>query len=210
VFVAYSILFGLLATGIDNAAHLGGLAAGVALGWLLGRPALPQPARRSAMRWAGAVAASAAMAVVLAAGVRNLGPEHRAEQAFRGALDRFAPASRELLEARERLGRELREGRRAAGDVVAALEAQSERWEAERAALDAPRLASAGALPGLQGGLVRYASLQRDYTRLLAQAVRDGRPERADELREVQQTLRAAEQTLEAALDTARKETARK
>jgi len=207
VFAAYSILFGLIATGVDNAAHLGGLAAGVLLGWLLGRPVLPQPRRRSTTRWVIAIAASIVMAVALAAGIRNTGPEYRAGQAFRGALDRFTPASRALLEERERLGHELREAQRTPAEVAAALEDQSRRWDAQREALATPNLTPGGTLPGLQTGLVRYASLQRDLTRLMAEVVRDGRGERVAALKQAQQTLRAAEAELEAALHAARKET---
>jgi rhomboid protease GluP len=205
VFATYSFLFGLLATGVDNAAHLGGLAAGGLLGWILGRPVLPRPEARAGARWAIAVAASVAAAVGLVAGIRNVAPEYRAEQAFRGALDGVAPASRELLEERERLGRELRGGQRAPGDVAAALEEQSARWEVQREALAAPRLASGGPLPTLQAGLVRYTTLQRDITHLMAEAVNDGQPDRVEALRKAQQTLRETEADLEAALEAARK-----
>lgn len=210
VFAAYSILFGLIATGVDNAAHLGGLVAGALLGRLLGRPVLPQPGRRSAARWAVAAAASMVLALPLAAGVRNVGPDYRAERAFRSALDAFAPASRALLEERERLGRELREAQRSPADVAAALEAQSRRWEAQREALAAPHLAPGGTLPGLQTGLMRYATLQRDVALRMAEVVRDGRDERVAALKQAQQTLRAAEAELGAALDAARKETSGK
>jgi rhomboid protease GluP len=204
VFAAYSLLFGLLASGVDNAAHLGGLATGGLLGWLLGRPVLPRPKAPGTARWAIAVAGSLAAAVALAAGLRNVGPEYRAEQAFRGALDRVAAESRALLDEREQLGRELREGLRAPGDVSTALEGQSARWEAQRAALAAPRLAPEGPLPSLQAGLVRYATLQRDVAHLMAEVVQDGQPERMEALRKAQQTLRATEADLEAALEAAR------
>ena len=206
VFATYSILFGLIATGVDNAAHLGGLAAGMLLGWILGRPVLPQPEGRSATRWGIAVAAGMIVAIALAAGIRNMGPEYRAEQAFRGALDRFAPASRTLLEEREGFGRALRKAQRTPAEVAAALEEQSRRWDAQREALATPRLAPGGSLPGLQTGLVRYATLQRDLTLLMAEVVRDGRAERVAALKQAQQTLRTAETELEAALDAARKE----
>ncbi len=145
-------------------------------------------------------------ALALAAGIRNMGPEYRAEQAFRGALDRFAPASRTLLEKREGFGRALREAQRTPAEVAAALEEQSRSWDAQREALATPRLAPGGSLPGLQTGLVRYATLQRDLTLLMAEVVRDGRAERVAALKQAQQTLRAAETELEAALDAARKE----
>ncbi len=37
-FIAYAVVFGLVVPGIDNAAHLGGLATGFGLGWMLTRP----------------------------------------------------------------------------------------------------------------------------------------------------------------------------
>jgi len=150
------------------------------------------------------------VAVALAAGIRNMGPEYRAEQAFRGALDRFASTSRTLLDERERLGRALREAQRTPAEVAAALEAQSRQWEAQREALATPQLAPGGTLPGLQTGLVRYATLQRELTLLMAEVVRDGRAERVAALKQAQQTLRAAETELDAALDAARKGTREK
>jgi rhomboid protease GluP len=203
-FAAYSILFGLVASGVDNAAHLGGLGAGALLGWLLGRPLLPQPERRSATRWALAFAAAIVAAGALGAGIRSVGPEYRAEQAFRGVLDRFAPASRDLLDERERLGRELRDGTRRPDEAAATLERHATQWEAFRAALARPRLAPAGPLPGLQAGLVRYATLQRDVAHLMADAVREGRPGTIATLRDAQHALRAAEADLESALEAAR------
>jgi hypothetical protein len=60
-------------------------------------------------------------------------------------------------------------------------------------------------LPALQTGLARYASLQRDVARLMAEVVRDGRPDQVEALRKERETLRAAEVDLEAALEAARK-----
>jgi rhomboid protease GluP len=37
-FIIYSVIFGITVPGIDNAAHLGGLATGFGMGWLLARP----------------------------------------------------------------------------------------------------------------------------------------------------------------------------
>ena len=42
VFVTYSLFYGFAQAGIDNAAHLGGLAAGYAMGLILARPLAPQ------------------------------------------------------------------------------------------------------------------------------------------------------------------------
>lgn len=44
-FIAYSVIFGFIVPGIDNAAHLGGLFTGTALGWALVRPLGVRPDR---------------------------------------------------------------------------------------------------------------------------------------------------------------------
>jgi rhomboid protease GluP len=82
-FIAYAVVFGFVVPGIDNAAHLGGLATGFGLGWLLtlplGREPSPQQARR------GVLAAGLLSVVVLAAGVEAAGwaaGRHASEQAY--------------------------------------------------------------------------------------------------------------------------------
>ena len=44
-FIAYNVIYGLSHAGIDNAAHVGGLASGFALGWVLARPMGAERAR---------------------------------------------------------------------------------------------------------------------------------------------------------------------
>jgi len=62
-FVGYNLAFGFAKEGVDNAAHLGGLLVGLALGALLHRP-LPAPAAPSRLR-IGLIYAGAALILVL-------------------------------------------------------------------------------------------------------------------------------------------------
>jgi rhomboid protease GluP len=82
-FIAYSVIFGFIVPGIDNAAHLGGLAAGFGMGWLLARPlGAPDTGRRNA---AGPMLAGAfALAVMAAGGVAatRAAAQHAAEQGY--------------------------------------------------------------------------------------------------------------------------------
>jgi len=77
-FIAYSVTFGFIVPGMDNAAHLGGLATGFVTGWLLARPLGVKVSRSQAQAsvlWTIAVAAAR-----LAAG-RRTGPQPGVRQA---------------------------------------------------------------------------------------------------------------------------------
>jgi len=82
IFVTYSLFYGFTHAGIDNAAHLGGLAGGFAMGLILARP-LDAAARHAAG------ARRAALAAVLAAGTLSatawLAPE--TSRVFRQAME---------------------------------------------------------------------------------------------------------------------------
>lgn len=94
VFIAYGVVNGLASTGIDNAAHLGGLAAGAVLGYALGRP--PGSNRVEPLRMAGGIAAC----VLAIAGLASLTPNNRAgfeaERQFREALKAFSKQEERL------------------------------------------------------------------------------------------------------------------
>jgi rhomboid protease GluP len=81
VFVAYGIFNGLAKTGIDNAAHLGGLAGGMITGFALARPLGGSPAPSAARRAAG-VAACAALILGLAFLTPNSRGAYEIEQSF--------------------------------------------------------------------------------------------------------------------------------
>jgi rhomboid protease GluP len=72
LFVAYNLVFGAIQAGIDNADHLGGLAGGTVLGWLMAVPADPElRARFAARRFrAGLIGAALMVAVGVAVAPR--------------------------------------------------------------------------------------------------------------------------------------------
>ncbi|MCU0976696.1 MAG: rhomboid family intramembrane serine protease [Steroidobacteraceae bacterium] len=90
VFIVLAIGFGFVYPGIDNAAHLGGLAAGVLMGALLARPLTPPARSRSS--WPQLLLAAAAGALALALAVQWLAspsPERAAELQLRRDLEWF-------------------------------------------------------------------------------------------------------------------------
>jgi rhomboid protease GluP len=82
-FIAFSVIFGITVPGIDNAAHLGGLASGFCMGWLLARP-LGMPYSAKVAR-GGIVLALLFTCTILPAGIWAAGRTasgHLDEQAF--------------------------------------------------------------------------------------------------------------------------------
>jgi membrane associated rhomboid family serine protease len=61
-FVLFSLVSGILQTGVDNAAHMGGLLSGIAIGWFISRPL--EPMGRSRLRTAQALIAGAVFAAM--------------------------------------------------------------------------------------------------------------------------------------------------
>jgi rhomboid protease GluP len=85
-FIAYSLFYGLSHKGVDNAAHIGGLVAGVILGFAMARPL--DPARRQGVaRIAIPIAIAAVALVLLTLPLRGVGEHFREDQKFRQALN---------------------------------------------------------------------------------------------------------------------------
>ena len=124
-FIAYAVVFGFVVPGIDNAAHLGGLATGFGLGWLLTRPLGRSLTRRQAQQ--GVLGAALLGALLVAAGVlaaEGSAARHAAEQAY--LLDWREVVRREqaVLGDMDRLMADARDGRAADAEVVEWLAAE--------------------------------------------------------------------------------------
>ena len=203
-FLGYSLAVGFTVPGIDNAAHLGGLAGGLALGWLLVRPIgatgpAPLPARRAA------VAAVLAVAVVGMTAFALPRPEARelAQARFGEALDAFAQEAMALLAEREATGKALNAGG-SRDEAVRSLQAQAARWDALSARMASPPLPEKARLRPLQRRLAEYTALQRDAARLIASAVESNSQGQADQAAELMAKARALESELTRELDALR------
>ncbi|MEQ5841244.1 rhomboid family intramembrane serine protease [Paraburkholderia acidicola] len=98
--VAFGLFNGLTNRGIDNAAHVGGLCAGLVMGWLLAQPIDPAEARgdpRDTALLAAALAAFVSAAFVFLAVRSNASPEAREERAFTLALQQQSAAEQNAL-----------------------------------------------------------------------------------------------------------------
>jgi rhomboid protease GluP len=163
VFIVYGVVNGMIATGIDNAAHLGGLAAGALLGFALSR-------QGSAAAAAGGVAACVVAIVALVALTPNLRGSYEQERRFSEDLSAFTKEEDRLVkEMRELIGKA-----RAAGADHAALrpavDAIVTRWEAEHRRFTAYRLEPQSRFYTLHEHLVAYTGLRHRAMAVLGQA----------------------------------------
>lgn len=162
VFVAVSLGAGAVIPGIDNAAHLAGLVAGFALGWLLARP-LGEEARTTALH-AKTGAAGAIAALALLGGMAFVrAPQPRADDlhAFWTAHPWYASGERESLAAWERLVTRAESGRLPMPEFAATLERDVlPFWQQAFERLDAERREH-GASP-LRDRVLEFARLRRD------------------------------------------------
>lgn len=170
LFVAYALVAGFTLPGIDNAAHLGGLAAGFVAGLGLARPlAAPDPFRPDARM----VAAFAVLALAGLGAYSAVPPPDAAQRRavqLDGLIARFAREEALLVRRHGELLQSLRSGR--LGARPAAQELRDElapRWE--RLALQLQAFAADGTLEARRAALVRYARLRGEALLLLADAL---------------------------------------
>jgi rhomboid protease GluP len=191
-FAGYNILFGFSIPGIDNAAHLGGLAGGFALGWLLAMPV--DAAARRRLVAARIVVGMAALAVICAAGVRftpRFDFRVADELAMRDVLREFGPQEQQFVAEHDRAIETLRRD----GDIAAFAD-WAERvagpfYEEWRGRLAALALDPGRATDVRRGRLEVALGMKRDAYRDLAADLRAGRSDAFQEFAETGKAIEA-------------------
>jgi rhomboid protease GluP len=175
------VSFGVLIPGIDNAAHIGGLAAGALLGIALYRPLRARPEIRLAA--AGAAAAAVAYCIVNLPAPRYLWSE---EAAARGEIDQFLRQEAVIGEEWSALVARRNQRELSFEELAARLDADiATRYERSFDALArlpvSPEMPSAAAVRLLRG----YADIRREESHLLAEGLRSGNPKQIGKAREL-------------------------
>jgi len=170
VFVAFSLFVGALLTGIDNAAHLGGLAGGIVAGLALAHPiAAPIGVARMAATGALALAVLAGLWSALPPPPYTYRDQLAAERAIRAFLAEEAATvrlARDILDP-------LKRGELAPAAAASRLEAEVvPRWETAHRELAAVTLADAAPAAKRLQLMVRYTALRREMLSELAQGLR--------------------------------------
>lgn len=192
VFVAYNLLNGFTHAGIDNAAHIGGLAAGFALGWVLARPLTPEarasPGPRLATTVAGAVLVLAALSWPLAHRAGSSG-----ELSFRNQFLEYSVKEAQLVADQKQLAQLERDhkindqewGQRMQRDILP-------RWAAAEQDLIAVKLEEASPLAPVQKGMKAFLDEKRLGLSLLAEGVTEGDSQKVQRGTEVLQKSEAS------------------
>lgn len=178
IFVTYSLFYGFAASGIDNAAHLGGLASGFAMGFIGARP-LETNARAtgSALR--------AALAIVLAAATvfpaAHLAPDtsrvYREALTLQKASDAFIAEEHRLSAAFEDVVKRARDGKLDDKSTLNELRATLlPAWDAAVARLSAVELDAKAPLRKDYELLLHYARARREMTAALANFLESSAP----------------------------------
>lgn len=175
LFVVYSLGAGFLLPGIDNAAHLGGLAGGALLGAGLARPlAAASALELASSRTLGTMALLAAICLVALRSVPDVSADYRRQAELERLMVAFATEETALIGQYRALLQDMRQRRvGTAAGVVAIRDDLVVRWNRQVAQLNAFS-APQEALERRRQLLVRYAEARRDALSLLAQAMEAG------------------------------------
>jgi rhomboid protease GluP len=195
-FAIFALAFGFLIPGIDNAAHLGGLLAGMGVGFvLLVPPKNTWPSRQSA-RWVAGVVLVGMIAFLVASIPKPRYPWSDEQQA-RGEIREFIGEDmrtnarlRALLSEQGTAGSSFEQlAGRIEAEVVHSYEESFEQLSNLHISPDAP---SAATLERLR----RYAETRRDATQALAESIREKDPKR---VRDALDAVRRSSSTLQKA-----------
>jgi rhomboid protease GluP len=194
VFIAYNLFNGFTHAGIDNAAHLGGLCSGFAMGWLLARPFDPQARAQAEPRFGLGVLVALVLLGAAWWPLVQPSPQVAAERRFTQQLMRFVDADNALrsgaagLEALNKANtlsdRDL--GRKLRFELLPP-------WQSAAGAVRAVQLPPTSKFVPLQTALATYADERGEALELLADGAqsRDSR-----EIADAQAHLKSAETEL--------------
>lgn len=194
VFVTYSLFYGFAQAGIDNAAHLGGLAGGFVMGLIAARPLGPQTRRAGNARRA---LFAALLAGVLLPAAAWLTPDttrvYRQAIALQKEIAAFSVEETRLIAAFQGIVDETRTGK--VSDAAALKELRTRilpEWDDAVARLARVELDAKAPARTDYELLMRYAVARRDMIKAVADTLETGDPEQEKTIAELRMQAEAA------------------
>jgi len=197
VFILYSLFYGFSHSGIDNAAHLGGLAGGAAVGWLLARPL--EPSRRASAgrgRLAAVLVAVPLVLVLATFPLRNAAPELAKQIRYERDLNWFVDEEKRLVAELEKWRRDGQSGKLDTKLLANRLELEIARpWQTAYDRMSANMLDEKSPHRPRQDLLLQYIAGRRDGFKLIAEGMRAGTSGKREEgMKRLQDANRALDQ----------------
>ncbi|WP_158545067.1 rhomboid family intramembrane serine protease [Dyella monticola] len=172
-FAFYNLVFGFAHSGIDNAAHIGGLVGGFAMGLVLARPLRKESRIGFGMpQFATGLVVAAIVLGAMSWPLGHPSAKALAEQQFQTALLDFPAQERRVVEEANAVGKKAQSGAMSGADYAGVLQRDVvPGWDHIYALVSAPKLEPGDSQYALQQTLNRYADGRRRTYRLIAQAV---------------------------------------
>lgn len=174
VFILYSLGYGMKHDGIDNAAHVGGLAGGFIAGWLLTRPLDAEARSATGFRRLALILVVAPVVLVLATlPIKNTGETYRQEQQYLVEVKWFDEEVKRIAAEFDQLRKLVTSGSHSPDDLADRLERDVVvPWQAIHDRLSKNPLNERSRLRAHQALLLESVISRRDGFRLLAEATR--------------------------------------
>jgi rhomboid protease GluP len=199
VFVVYNLFNGFAHAGIDNAAHVGGLLGGFAMGWVLARPVGIEARQNPLPRLVGGTLLGIGLLAVLSWSLFHPSPTVAAERNFRHQFQLFADQEEKAIAAQHALDQlessksvTHREwGRRVAAEIIP-------EWQAAEDQISLVKLPAESRLFPLRVALLEYLDQKRQALELLSNAARYNNSEELQRGTEVANSNNAKAQEIKA------------
>jgi len=186
LFIFYNLVNGFAHAGIDNAAHIGGLVGGFAIGWLLARPVAVDARHDPLQRLSLVAVVGVVFLIALAWPLFHPNATVAAERKFRQQFELFAEAEATAVAAERELRSVESAGAGAAPDYLNRVATSViPKWEAAEATIVAAPLPADSHLAPLREALLEYLAQKRRVLTMFSEAVRDGDAAKAERAKQV-------------------------
>jgi membrane associated rhomboid family serine protease len=184
IFIVFNLVSGALQANIDNAAHVGGMVSGLALGWLLARPMDPVlRVRFPAWQAAASLAFVGAVAVAAFFQVQGLGAQMTSVERFARDHAWYVSGEKENLRLWQTLASGLGSGTISEADVSRRFESEIiPFWKDANARLSATHDSTAGKSDEYAALAVEFSKVRLEWAQAIADITRHRDRRRAEDV----------------------------